>query len=200
MLSKLMTLFKRKEEEKVYVEKTISNLKKGYILDFDFNPIFSVSNTKVTLGDTTVVHLQNGSGLTFHNLDNDMMLYVLDNSKIEVLTKANMSTFIDAVDDEFDNFVNIEENEISFVNGKEQLKSIEKSFSIHSEVDGIIPPERYFSVIDQVECSFNGKPCRFSRLFSLDKQNGITMVVYEGGDTEIYVSKVLHSNVIKAIY
>lgn len=200
MFKKLSALFKSNtSEEDVQVEKTMRTLKEKDLINFDFGTVPEVSNQRCTITGRSVAKLQKGSPITFFKLSSNTFIREYNLEQFEIMRPVDIQLFIDNVNEEFDAFNDIDDDEFEIINGKEVLNSNDMSFSILSDFDPMLPASKYYAVVDQLECTFASESCRFSRLSTLDKKHWLTIITKESGDTEIYASSLLDNHNIKSI-
>ena len=127
--------------------------------------------------------------LLLSNLNENIMFHKNKEHSFEVIKKLDdLSQFVDLIGEDFDGLLEIEDSEIEMENGKEVLRSHEKRITLNGSIENWAVEGDYLSVEDQISCSFNGRDCRFIRMKTLNESNHIMIVVYDGGDTHVYLS------------
>lgn len=202
-MKKLSSLWKSTDEDQPEIKVLdVSNLSAGNVIKFGLFDLSEISECTVELNKLKQSVFQNGTCFDFYSLKASPLLYrAISEDEIEIMRPLDLKVFLDSVGDEFNGFMDIEEDEFSVDNdGNETINSNEKSISINKEISWL-PAEEYFLSTDEAETKFNSIVCRFSRLTSLDNKRVITITVEpNSGSTKIYESAILPAYIVEEMY
>jgi hypothetical protein len=185
------------------VDKTVLNVSTGNFLIFSYTDFEGISEQSLELKSKKDATFQSGKKLSYFKLGLEGMFYrALSEDEIEIMRPlSDMDSFLGLVGDDFNEFMNIDEDEFSVDgSGNEVINSNEKSFELSDDLSWL-QKGKYFLTHDEAETEFDSMTCRFSRLRTMDKKRVITIAVEpNSGSTSIYESVVLPSYSIKEMY
>tara|TARA_B100000700_G_scaffold331722_1_gene467550 strand:- start:29956 stop:30555 length:600 start_codon:yes stop_codon:yes gene_type:complete len=184
-------LFKKEKKNKEVKESTLKNIQVGSFLEFGLiieEPFHVLSEKEVKIEDLMNLKTKVFEK-SFYKLDTDnLYLSVHDSKNIELLKQIeNVQNFIDnAVDEEFDAVLELEESEI-----QDDVVSQDNSFIVKNVTDDSLMKGRYYRVVDTIQGTVNSKE---KRVFCFKHENNTAYVygfINDQGDTKLYASKLL---------
>ena len=153
-------LFKKNKENNEVKESTLENATVGSFLEFGF--IVEESFQVLSQKEVKIESLMNLKTKVFEKdflkLDtNELYLSIHDSKNIELLKEIdNVQNFIDnAVDEEFDAVLELEESEI-----EDDIVSEDGSFIVKNATDDSLMKGRYYRVVDSIKAEVNSEERR----------------------------------------